>query len=199
MSAGMIGVGGVAASVLKQFRLRMARQFGEGPTPAVQMLLLDADPKALARLYVDLINAVVAGRPKGMTIGLHLCRGNYKGQWMAAGGYAPVADELFGRAAVDAFFLEYDSERAGDFGPLRFVPKEKAVVLGLVSSKTPALEPVDGLLKRLDAASRHVPMERLAVSPQCGFGTTVGGAPMTEDDEKRKLALVGEVARKAWS
>jgi two-component system sensor histidine kinase KdpD len=108
------------------------------------------------------------------------------------------ADELLGRANVDAFFLEYDSERAGDFAPLRFMPEDKAVVLGLVSSKTPALEPIDGLLKRLDAASRHVPMDRLAVSPQCGFGTTVGGAPMTEDDEKRKLALVGEVARRAW-
>ena len=130
---------------------------------------------------------------------MHMCRGNFRGRWIGTGGYDLVAERVFPEVDVDVFLLEYDSERAGDFAPLRFMPDEKAVVLGLVSSKTPELEPMAGLLKRVEAASRFVPMDRLAVSPQCGFGTTVGGAPMTEDDEKRKLALVGEVARRAWS
>ena len=156
------------------------------------------DPAALARLYVDLINAVVAGRPQGMTIGLHLCRGNYKGQWMAAGGYAPVADELFGRAAVDAFFLEYDSERAGDFAPLGAIPRDKRVVLGLVSTKTPETPSADDLVRRVEAAARIVPLDRLSVSPQCGFASSVGGNPVTLADERKKLGLVAEVARRIW-
>src|SRR5262249_22271748 len=106
------------------------------PAVRAQAAARGDDPARLIRLYVDLINAVVAVSPHGMTIGLHLCRGNYKGQWMAAGGYTPVADELFGRAAVDAFFLEYDSERSGDFAPLAAMPRDKTVVLGLVSTKT---------------------------------------------------------------
>jgi 5-methyltetrahydropteroyltriglutamate--homocysteine methyltransferase len=156
------------------------------------------NPAALIKLYVDLINAVVAGRPEGMTIGLHLCRGNYKGQWMAAGGYAPVADELFGRAAVDAFFLEYDSERAGDFAPLAAIPRDKRVVLGLVSTKTPETPSADDLVRRVEAAARIVPVERLSVSPQCGFASSVGGNPVTVADEKKKLGLVAEVARRVW-
>jgi len=157
------------------------------------------DPAQLIRLYVDLINRVLEGKPAGMTVGLHLCRGNYKGQWMAAGGYGPVADELFGRAAVDAFFLEYDSERAGDFAPLKAMPKEKAVVLGLVSTKAPQSPSADDLVRRVEAAARIVPVERLAVSPQCGFASSVGGNPVTIDDQRRKLGLVAEVARRVWS
>jgi 5-methyltetrahydropteroyltriglutamate--homocysteine methyltransferase len=156
------------------------------------------DPAALINLYVDLINAVVANRPKGMTIGLHLCRGNYKGQWMAAGGYSPVADELFGRADVDAFFLEYDSERAGDFAPLAAMPKDKTVVLGLVSTKSPQTPSADDLVRRVEAAAKIVPLERLAVSPQCGFASSVGGNPVTLADERKKLGLVADVARRIW-
>lgn len=156
------------------------------------------DPMALIRLYVDLINAAVADRPQGMTIGLHLCRGNYKGQWMAAGGYAPVADELFGRADVDAFFLEYDSERAGDFAPLAALPKDKTAVLGLVSTKTAATPTADDLVRRVEAAAKIVPLDRLAVSPQCGFASSVGGNPVTLADERKKLGVVAEVARRIW-
>jgi 5-methyltetrahydropteroyltriglutamate--homocysteine methyltransferase len=156
------------------------------------------DPAKLLDTYIRATNQALAGRPEGVTVGMHMCRGNFRGRWIGTGGYDWVAERVFPEVDVDLFLLEYDSERAGDFAPLRFVPAEKAVVLGLISSKTPKLEPMDGLLKRIGAASRYVPMERLAVSPQCGFGTTVGGAPMTEDDEKRKLALVGEVARRAW-
>jgi 5-methyltetrahydropteroyltriglutamate--homocysteine methyltransferase len=134
-----------------------------------------------------------------MTVGLHLCRGNYKGQWMAEGGYAPVAERLFREANVDAFFLEYDSERAGDFTPLAAVPEDKVVVLGLVSSKTPELEEPDDLKRRIEAASAYVSMDRLALSPQCGFASSVGGNPVTEDDERRKLTLVADVAADVWS
>jgi 5-methyltetrahydropteroyltriglutamate--homocysteine methyltransferase len=149
-------------------------------------------------LYIDLINQAVADRPAGMTIGLHLCRGNYKGQWMAAGGYGPVADELFGRANIDTFFLEYDTERAGDFAPLAAIPKDKTVVLGLVSTKTPETPTADDLVRRVEAAARYVPVERLAVSPQCGFASSVGGNPVSLDDERRKLGRVAEVARRVW-
>jgi len=156
------------------------------------------DPAALIRLYVDLINRVLEDRPAGMTVGLHLCRGNYKGQWMATGGYAPIAEELFGRAAVDAFFLEYDTDRAGDFAPLAAVPKDKTVVLGLISTKTPATPSTGDLVRRVEAAARYIPVERLAVSPQCGFASSVGGNPVTVDDERRKLGAVAEVARQVW-
>ncbi len=156
------------------------------------------DPDALVKLYIDLINAVVADRPAGMTIGVHLCRGNYKGQWMAEGGYAPVAERLFSTAQVDAFFLEYDSPRAGDFRPLAAVPAGKKVVLGLVSTKTPETPAADALVDRIEEASRFVKLEHLSISPQCGFASSVGGNPVTVDDERRKLGLVSEVARRVW-
>jgi 5-methyltetrahydropteroyltriglutamate--homocysteine methyltransferase len=129
---------------------------------------------------------------------MHLCRGNYKGQWIAQGGYEPVAERLFNEVDVDAFFLEYDSERAGGFEPLRFVPANKKVVLGLVSSKTPELESTDALCRRIDEASRYVPLERLYISPQCGFASSVGGNPLTIDDQRRKLARVVDVAETVW-
>ena len=129
---------------------------------------------------------------------MHLCRGNYKGHWMASGGYEPVAEKVFGGAGVDLLFLEFDSERSGDFAPLRHVPADTTVVLGLVSSKTPVLEPRDDLLRRIDEASKVVPVERLALSPQCGFASTIGGNQLTEDDERRKLALIVEVCEAVW-
>ncbi len=153
---------------------------------------------ALIELYVDLINAVIDKRPPGLTVALHLCRGNYKGQWMAEGGYMPVAERLFGGAKVDAFFLEYDSERAGDFAPLGMVRDDAAVILGLISTKSAASPSADTLVKRIEAAAKFVPLDRLGESPQCGFASSVGGNPITVEDEKRKLALVSEVARRVW-
>jgi len=156
------------------------------------------NPDKLLETYVWAVNEIMATRPAGMTIAMHLCRGNYKGRWMAEGGYDPVAERLFGAVKVDTFFLEYDSERAGGFDPLRFVPSDKGVVLGLISSKTPKLEAVDVLRRRLDEASRFVALERLGISPQCGFASSVGGNPLTIDDERRKLARVVEVAELVW-
>jgi len=156
------------------------------------------DPDDLVRAYIDAVNRALADRPASLTVGMHLCRGNLRGHWMASGGYEAVAERLFNEARVDAFFLEYDSPRAGDFSPLRFVPADKRVVLGLVSSKQPALESADALRRRLDDATRYVPLERLGISPQCGFASTVGGNPLTIDDERAKLRRVVEVARAVW-
>jgi len=156
------------------------------------------DPDALVGTYIDAVNEVVAARPAGMTVGMHLCRGNLRSRWLAAGSYEAVAERLFNEVNVDAFFLEYDTPRAGDFQPLRFMAKDKTVVLGLISTKTPALEEADALLRRIDEAARHVPLERLALSPQCGFASTVGGNLLSIDDERRKLALVVEVAGRVW-
>jgi 5-methyltetrahydropteroyltriglutamate--homocysteine methyltransferase len=156
------------------------------------------DPDALADLYVAAINEAVADRPRGMTVGVHMCRGNYKGQYLAEGGYEGVAERVFERAAVDHFLLEFDTPRAGGFAPLRFVPKAKGVVLGLVSTKVPALETVEDLRRRLDEAARHLDLDRLAISPQCGFASTVAGNPLSEADERAKLGRVVETARLVW-
>ena len=157
------------------------------------------DPDELGRAYAKLVNAAIAGRPKSMTVGMHLCRGNLKGAWMAEGGYEPVAETLFNAFDVDAYFLEYDTARAGDFSPLRHVPKTKTVVLGLVSTKTPALESKDELLRRIEAAAKFMPLENLALSPQCGFSSGGGGGQVvTADDTRRKLALIVAVAREVW-
>ena len=156
------------------------------------------DWKKLLDTYIWANNEVLRDRPKGMTVGVHLCRGNFRGHWIGSGGYEPVAEKFFGGVSADLFLLEFDSERAGDFRPLRHLPKQKCVVLGLVSSKTPVLENAGDLKRRIDDAAKYVPVARLAVSPQCGFGTTVGGAPMSEDDQKKKLALVGKVAKEVW-
>jgi 5-methyltetrahydropteroyltriglutamate--homocysteine methyltransferase len=157
-----------------------------------------ADPARLLARYIDAVNRIVAARPPGMTIGMHLCRGNLRGRWMAAGGYEAIAERLFNDLNVDGFFLEYDSSRAGDFAPLRFMPKNKFVRLGLVSSKSPALENKDALKRRIDEAAAFAPLENLGISPQCGFASTVGGNPLTEDDERAKLRLVADVAREIW-
>jgi methionine synthase II (cobalamin-independent) len=156
------------------------------------------DPETLADLYVDAINRAVEGRPADLAVGVHMCRGNFKGLYLSAGGYESIAAKLFQRASVDHFLLEYDTPRAGDFSPLRFVPKEKAVVLGLVSTKVAALEPFDGLRRRVDEAAKFVDLDRLALSPQCGFASTVAGNPITEADMRAKLALVVEAARAIW-
>jgi 5-methyltetrahydropteroyltriglutamate--homocysteine methyltransferase len=156
------------------------------------------DPDRLIDRYIDLTNAALAGRPPEMTVAMHLCRGNFKGRWLSEGGYEPVADRLFNRVAVDTFFLEYDTPRAGDFAPLRFVPENKTVVLGLISTKTPALEDTDLLRRRIDDAAKVLSPEQLGVSPQCGFASTVGGNPLTIDDQRRKLGRVVEVARAVW-
>jgi len=151
------------------------------------------DPEALIASYIAAANAAIAGRPAGITVAMHLCRGNYKGRWMAEGGYEPIAERLFAEMQVDAFFLEYDSERAGGFEPLRFMPADRRVVLGLVSSKTPDL-----LVRRIEEASRYVALDRLAISPQCGFASSVGGNPLSLDDQRRKLARVVEIADRVW-
>lgn len=156
------------------------------------------DPDELVDLYVDAINEAVKDAPAGMVIGVHMCRGNYKGMYLAEGGYGSVAERLFQRAAVNHFLLEFDTPRAGDFAPLAFVPRTKGVVLGLVSSKTRQLEPLDLLKRRADEAAKFVDPARLAISPQCGFASTMGGNPVTEADERAKLRLCVEAARAIW-
>ncbi len=156
------------------------------------------DPAQLPRTYAKLINGAIAARPPGMTIAMHLCRGNFRSAWVAEGGYDPVADVLFNEIDVTGYFLEYDSPRAGGFAPLRFVPKGKTVVLGLVTTKSGALEGKDTLKRRIDEAAKYVPLDQLALSPQCGFSSTVEGNKVTLADEIAKLRLVAEVAREVW-
>ena len=156
------------------------------------------DPDKLVDLYIEAINQAVKGRPKGVAIGVHVCRGNYKGMYLSEGGYDSVAEKFFAGAEVDHFLLEFDTPRAGGFAPLRFVPKSKGVVLGLVSSKTPQLEQMDALKRRAEDASRYIEPANLAISPQCGFASTIGGNPVTEADERAKLALCVEAARRIW-
>jgi 5-methyltetrahydropteroyltriglutamate--homocysteine methyltransferase len=156
------------------------------------------DPAAMLDRYVLLVNAALAGRPSGLTVGIHVCRGNNQGKWLGEGEYEFVAARAFAGLAVDAFFLEYDSPRAGGFEPLRHVPPGRWVVLGLVSTKTPELEDPDDLRRRIDDAARLVPLERLALSPQCGFASTAPGNPLTPAEQRRKLELVVDVARRVW-
>ncbi len=156
------------------------------------------DPAQLPALYAKVINSLFAGRPDSLTVTIHTCRGNHMSMWMAEGGYEPVAEAFFGGLDVDGFFLEYDSERAGGFEPLRFMPKDKKVVLGLVSSKLPQLETKDQLKRRIDEAAKFMPLENLCLSPQCGFSSTSFGNKITEDVERRKLELVVEVATEVW-
>ena len=156
------------------------------------------DPDRLVDLYIGAINEAVKGKPKDMTIGVHVCRGNYKGMYLSEGGYDSVADKFFGRTNVDHFLLEFDTPRAGGFAPLRHLPKSKGVVLGLVSSKTPILETIDTLKRRADEAAKYVDPSRIAISPQCGFASTMGGNPVTEADERAKLKLCVDAARAIW-
>ncbi len=155
-------------------------------------------PDVLVDLYVDAINQSVASCPADVAVGVHMCRGNLKGHYLGQGGYESVAERFFAESNVNHFLLEYDTPRAGDFAPLRFVPKHKGVVLGLVSSKTPVLERLDDLKRRTEEATRYIDLDRLAISPQCGFASTVAGNPLSEADERAKLALVVEAARAIW-
>lgn len=152
----------------------------------------------LPRTYARLLNETIAERPAGITICLHLCRGNFAGAWVAEGGYDPIADLLFNEIKVDGYFLEYDSPRAGGFEPLRLLPKGKIAVLGLVTTKSPKLESKDELKRRIDDASRYAPIEQLTLSPQCGFSSGIGGNAITYEDEVKKLRLVVETAREVW-
>ncbi len=157
------------------------------------------DPDALPHAYAELINAALAGRPEDLTVGIHLCRGNYRSTWFAEGGYDPVAEVLFNELNVDAYFLEYDDERSGGFEPLRHVPKNKTVVLGLVTSKRPELEPYELLASRVEQAASFVPMDQLCLSPQCGFASTVEGNALTADQQWAKLRHVVDTAERLWA
>ena len=156
------------------------------------------DPNRLPQAYADLINSVIDGRPRDLTVAVHLCRGNFRSAWVAEGSYEPVAEVLFNELNVDAYFLEYDDERSGDFAPLRFVPDHKTVVLGLVTTKLATLEAPRELIRRIEDAARYVPLDHLCLSPQCGFSSTVEGNEITEADQWAKLELVRRVARDVW-
>jgi 5-methyltetrahydropteroyltriglutamate--homocysteine methyltransferase len=163
-----------------------------------QVANIGEDPATLPKTYAKLLNAAIAGKPADMTVCMHLCRGNFAGAWIADGGYEPIAELLFNEIAVDGYFLEYDSARAGGFEPLRFLPKGKIAVLGLVTTKSPQMETKDDLKRRIDEAARYAPLEQLALSPQCGFSSGIGGNAMTVADEIAKLRLVVETAREVW-
>jgi 5-methyltetrahydropteroyltriglutamate--homocysteine methyltransferase len=157
------------------------------------------DPDELPRTYAALINSVIDGRPSDLTMAIHLCRGNFRSTHFASGGYEAVAEVLFNEIHVDAYFLEYDDERSGDFAPLRFFPKDKTLVLGLVTSKFAELEDRDELTARVHEAAAYVDLDQMCLSPQCGFSSTVHGNEITEDDQWAKLRLVAEVAGDIWS
>jgi 5-methyltetrahydropteroyltriglutamate--homocysteine methyltransferase len=156
------------------------------------------DPSRRHLLYIELINRVLADRPAGMTVCVHTCRGNHRSAWVASGGYDAVAEAVFSGLRVDGFFLEYDDARSGTFEPLRFVPKDKSVVLGLVTSKKGALERKDDLKRRVDEAARYIDFDQLALSPQCGFASTVQGNLLTEAEQYAKLRLVVQTATEIW-
>ena len=156
------------------------------------------DPSALPGVYARTINAAVAGAPAGMHVSMHLCRGNFRSTFMASGGYEPIADVLFNEIGVHSYFMEYDTERAGNFEPLRLLPKHKKVILGLVTTKTGQLEDKDAIKRRIDEAARFVDLDQLCLSPQCGFASTEEGNTLDENDQWAKLAMVVEVAQEVW-
>jgi 5-methyltetrahydropteroyltriglutamate--homocysteine methyltransferase len=156
------------------------------------------DPEILLDQYIELTNAAVRNRPADVTAAIHLCRGNLKGTWLSEGGYDAVAKKLFQKLEVDAFFLEYDTERAGGFEPLAEMPDDKFVVLGLISSKLPEMENTEAVKARIQAASKYIALDRLGLSPQCGFSSAVAGNPVTIDDQKAKLRMVVNIAADIW-
>ncbi len=156
------------------------------------------DPNMLPQAYAQLINSVIDDRPEDLTVGVHLCRGNFRSTWFAEGGYELIAEVLFNELNVDTYFLEYDDERSGDFAPLRFVPEDKTVVLGLVTTKFPQLESGRDLTERVKQAAKYMPLENMCLSPQCGFSSTVHGNEISEDDQWAKLELVVQTARDIW-
>jgi 5-methyltetrahydropteroyltriglutamate--homocysteine methyltransferase len=168
--------------------------------PEQRQMLRDRgdDPDVLPRVYAEMINTAISGRPSDMVITMHLCRGNFRSSWIAQGGYEPVAELLFNQIRVDGYFMEFDTERAGGFEPLRFVPKGKIVVLGVVTSKTGALESVEYLERRIAEAAKFVDLDQLCLSPQCGFASTEEGNSLTEGEQWAKLARIVEVAGKVW-
>jgi 5-methyltetrahydropteroyltriglutamate--homocysteine methyltransferase len=168
------------------------------PKVQEQFRKLGDEPKKDTAMYAEAVNAAIRDVPDDMAVAIHTCRGNFKSTWLASGSYDFVAETVFSRLDVDGFFLEYDTERAGGFEPLRFVPKGKKVVLGLVSSKFAEIEKKDDLKRRIDQAAKFVPLENLCLSPQCGFSSTHHGNKISVDDERRKLSLVVEVAREVW-
>jgi 5-methyltetrahydropteroyltriglutamate--homocysteine methyltransferase len=163
-----------------------------------QMRARGDDPDEMIIRHRDAINAVIADRPADLFVATHMCRGNFRSRWVASGGYEPIAERIFGGLDVDAFFLEFDSERAGGFEPLRYLPRNKTAVLGLITTKTGALESDDEISQRIEEASATVPGEQLALSPQCGFSSTHHGNDLTIDDQWRKLELVVRVAERTW-
>jgi 5-methyltetrahydropteroyltriglutamate--homocysteine methyltransferase len=156
------------------------------------------DPEKLPMIYAAMINRAISNRPPDMVVTMHSCRGNFRSSWIASGGYDAVADVLFNRIDVDAYFMEYDTERAGGFEPLRLVPKGKTVVLGLISSKNGALESKDAIKRRIDDATKYIGLDQLCLSPQCGFASTEEGNILTEDEQWAKLALAIEIASEVW-
>jgi 5-methyltetrahydropteroyltriglutamate--homocysteine methyltransferase len=167
--------------------------------PSIRKIVEDAGqkPDHLVDLYIESVNDAIAGAPPDMVVGVHMCRGNFKGHYLASGGYESVAERFFSRTRANHILLEFDTSRAGDFKPLRFV-KDKGVVLGLVSSKTPALESLEDLKRRIQEATDYIGLDRLAISPQCGFASTAAGNPLTDADERAKLELVVQAARSIW-
>ncbi len=168
------------------------------PKQRETLATLGGDPKNQHLVYIDTLNRAVAGRPKDMTVMTHLCRGNYKSSWTAEGSYEYVAEALFSQLAVDGYLLEFDDHRSGGFEPLRFIPKDKFVVLGLITSKHSALEDKDEIKRRIDAAAKFVPLDRLCLSPQCGFSSTMDGNALTEEQQYEKLRLVADIAQEVW-
>jgi 5-methyltetrahydropteroyltriglutamate--homocysteine methyltransferase len=156
------------------------------------------EPNELPHAYAALINSVIDDRPTDLTVGVHLCRGNFRSTWFAEGGYEPIAEVLFNELNVDAYFLEYDDERSGDFAPLRFVPDDKTVVLGLVTTKLPTLELSRDLIQRIKEAGQYMPLENMCLSPQCGFSSTLHGNEISEDDQWSKLELVVKTSLEIW-
>jgi 5-methyltetrahydropteroyltriglutamate--homocysteine methyltransferase len=156
------------------------------------------DPDKLVLRHRDAMNAVIADRPADLLVTTHMCRGNFRSRWVASGGYEPIAEPVFGGLDVDAFFLEFDSDRAGGFEPLRHLAADKTAVLGLVTTKSPELEDADVIRRRIDEAADVVPLDRLALSPQCGFSSSHHGNELTEDDQWHKLELVVGVAEQVW-
>jgi len=168
--------------------------------PEQRKMLADRgdDPAKQPHIYADMINTAVRGRPADMVITMHLCRGNFRSTFIASGGYEPIADVLFNAIDVDGYFMEWDTDRAGGFEPLRFLPKGKKVVLGLVTSKTGTLEKKDDIKRRIEEAAKYAPLDQLCLSPQCGFASTEEGNVLAEDEQWRKLELIVETAREVW-
>lgn len=168
--------------------------------PAQRQMLADRgdDPTRQPEIYAGMVRRALADKPADLTITMHLCRGNFRSSFIASGGYEPIAELLFNAMPVDGYFMEWDTERAGGFEPLRFLPKGKSVVLGLVTTKTGALEDKAAILRRIDEAARFAPLEQLCLSPQCGFASTEEGNILAEDEQWKKLGLIVTIAREVW-